>query len=100
MVGENISAESWTAEVLGSRMKSRQRGRDSVSSDTKSVRCKVCSVESQVPLSATAYKCPNCGTQLKIGPSGSTSTPFKAMKVVLPVLTLIVIAILFGVCGH
>jgi uncharacterized paraquat-inducible protein A len=56
------------------------------------VLCTVCKVESDVPTGAEAYRCSNCGTQLKVRADGTTRRPFEPMKIILPGLVLLLFA--------
>ena len=59
--------------------------------------CRVCGVDSEIPDEARAYRCPNCGTLLKVRTSGKTRRPFAPMKIILPGLVLLLFVACYAV---
>jgi DNA-directed RNA polymerase subunit RPC12/RpoP len=59
--------------------------------------CHVCDVESEIPDTATAHRCSNCGTQLAVKSDGTTRRPFEPMKIILPGLVLLLFVACYAV---
>jgi hypothetical protein len=68
----------------------------------KSVTCPNCRVVSQIPDEAWAYKCSNCGREVKLRYSGAEKVQI-AGKVISQIGTLIMLLValaIFGACAY